>query len=68
MVFFDLLNLPKYSIMQKDNYLENIEDFVKNNSVIYEINIKIQNKYFSKKMLNTIFIKMIYTMIINFKR
>tara|TARA_B100000579_G_scaffold370297_1_gene332250 strand:- start:3080 stop:4111 length:1032 start_codon:yes stop_codon:yes gene_type:complete len=44
-----ILNLPKYwDNAKRDNYLENIEDFVKNNSAIYEIKIKIQNKYFSK--------------------
>ncbi len=43
------LDLPKYwDDAKRDNFLENLEDFVKNNSAIYEIKIKIQNKYFSK--------------------
>ena len=44
-----VLNLPKYfDNTKRDNFLENFEDFIKNNSAIYEIKIKIQNKYFSK--------------------
>ena len=43
------LNLPKYwDNVKRDNFLENFEDLIKNNSAIYEIKIKIQNKYFRK--------------------
>ena len=43
------LKLPKhYDNIKRDNYFDQIEDYFKNNSIIYEIKTKIQNKYFSK--------------------
>ncbi len=32
----------------RDNYFDQLEDYIKNNSKIYEIKTKIQNKYFGK--------------------
>jgi len=44
-----ILNFPKhFDNTKRDNFLENLEDFIKNNSVVYEIKTKIKNKYFSK--------------------
>jgi len=43
------LKLPKhYDNIKRDNYFDQIEDYFKNNSIIYEIKTKIQNKYFAK--------------------
>ena len=44
-----LLNIPKhFDNIKRVNYLNQIEDYLKNNSIIYEIKNIIQNKYFSK--------------------
>tara|TARA_B110000971_G_C19933630_1_gene465235 strand:+ start:62 stop:1102 length:1041 start_codon:yes stop_codon:yes gene_type:complete len=43
------LKLPKhFDNIKRDNYFEQIEDYIKNNSIIYEIKTKVQNKYFGK--------------------
>ena len=43
------LKLPKhFDSIKRDGYFDQIEDYFKNNSIIYEIKTKIQNKYFSK--------------------
>ena len=43
------LTLPKYfDETKRPDYFDQIEDYLKNNSIIYEIKTKIQNKYFSK--------------------
>ena len=43
------LKLPKhFDNIKRDNFFDQIEDYIKNNSIIYELKVKIQNKYFGK--------------------
>ena len=43
------LKLPKYfDNIKRDNFFDQIEDYVKNNSVLYELKVKIQSQYFGK--------------------
>ena len=43
------ITLPKhFDNIKRDNYFNQIEDYIKNNSIIYVIKTKIQNKYFGK--------------------
>ena len=43
------LKLPEhFDNIKRDNYFDRTEDYIKNNSVIYEIKNKIQHKYFGK--------------------
>ena len=47
------LKLPKhFDNVKRSNYFDQLEDYIKNNSIIYEIKIKIQNKYFGKIRTN----------------
>ena len=43
------LNIPKYyDNVKRDSHFNQIEDYIKNNSIIYAMKVKIQNKYFGK--------------------
>ena len=43
------LKLPKhFDEIKRDNFFDQTEDYIKNNSIIYELKAKIKNKYFSK--------------------
>ena len=43
-----LKNSKHYDEIKRDNRYNQLEDYIKNNSIIYEIKNKIQNKYFGK--------------------
>ena len=46
------INLPKYfDETDKENFFEKFEDYFKNNSTLYSIKKKIQNKFFEKKRI-----------------
>ena len=43
------LKLPKhFDNIKRDSFFDQIEDYIKNNSIIYEAKVKIQNQYFGK--------------------
>lgn len=47
------LKLPKhFDNVKRVNYFDQLEDYIKNNSVIYEIKVKVQNRYFGKIRTN----------------
>ncbi|MDC1111982.1 hypothetical protein OAS24_00035 [Candidatus Pelagibacter sp.] len=47
------LKLPKhFDDMKRENFFDQIEDFIKNNSIIYELKVKIKNQYFGKIRTN----------------
>ena len=47
------LNLPKhFDNIKREGFLDQLEDYIKNNSAIYEIKVKIQNRFFSKTRKN----------------
>ena len=47
------LKLPKhFDNIKRDNFFDQIEDYIKNNSIIYELKVKIQNQYFGKIRIN----------------
>lgn len=47
------LNLPKhFDNIKRENYFDQVEDYIKNNSAIYEIKVKIQNRFFNETRKN----------------
>ena len=47
------LKLPKhFDDIKRENFFDQIEDFIKNNSIIYELKVKIKNQYFGKIRTN----------------
>ena len=47
------LKLPKhFDNIKRDNFFDQIEDFIKNNSIIYELKVKVKNQYFGKIRTN----------------
>ncbi len=47
-----LKNKGQFDKVKRDSYFDQLEDYFKNNSKIYEIKVKIQNKYFGKIRMN----------------
>ena len=47
------LKLPKhFDDIKRENFFDQIEDFIKNNSIIYELKVKVKNQYFGKIRTN----------------
>lgn len=47
------LNLPKhFDNIKRESFLDQLEDYIKNNSAIYEIKLKIQNRFFNETRKN----------------